>query len=177
MKYEKSTYLEFSGFCKTTVNVVVKGLESIEEKRKILRTIIRVLNFIANILTLGMWAFVSLIIILSAGAIVYFTEISTFIAINPLLGAALLALGGGGIVLLRKEREIAFAVDEVVKKGYEEDYAALRNTLKSTEEIPKEYVHEIEALVGDAVHALAKDIAVKKSLSVSKVLAAIAGLE
>ncbi len=81
------------------------------------------------------------------------------------------------IVTLRSEREIAFAVNEIVKEGYEEKFSSIRRTLSDHENMPNHYQEKINGLVEEAAKKLANIIARKKNIDVGMLIRAIFGLD
>ena len=171
------TYTEFNIFCRTVVELVADGLEKVEQYRKRIKPVISVLKFLANIFTVGMWAFATIIIMLAAGTVAYILEMSALVVAAPWLAAALLAVSGMTIYTLRSEREIAFAVNEIVKQGYEERFIDLRNTLVDTGNISDHYYREMDSLIEEATKDLAKIIANKLNIDFGMLIRTILDLD
>lgn len=156
MKYTIDIYKDFSQFFAKAIEIAKDktGLYNnflsppMREKTNS-NGFVKFLDFIIFVLkTLGWFVYVFLVGLVALGIYGYFAGMGTLIASNPVLAAALAALGGRGVYLIWKHREFLKAQKEVGDQ-YNKKFNLILVNYSENDRITK-----IEALMKECVKSL-----------------------
>jgi len=132
MKYPESIYNDYSQFlaqatqcAKDKINLFNALVDPPARKRIEGNAFQKLLQFIIFLLKrVGWLIYIAIAGLLGLGFLGFFGGMGTLLATNPVLAAAVLALGGSGIYLLWKNRDV-YTAHAVVGKRYKGDFGNL----------------------------------------------------
>ena len=135
MRYQNSVYTDFSSFlamateiAKDKIGLYNALIDPPARKRIDSNAFRKLLEFIIFLLKRAGWfVYVAVAGLLGLGLLGFFGGIGALMASNPVLAAAVLALGGSGIYLVWKNRDVYLA-HAAIGKQYKKDFVALQST-------------------------------------------------
>ncbi|SLM30785.1 hypothetical protein MTBBW1_2410003 [Desulfamplus magnetovallimortis] len=132
MKYQVSVYKEFSSFlaeatqiAKDKINLYNSLLDPPTRKKLQGNAFQKFLKFLIFIIRkLGWYIYVAIGGLLGLGFLGFFGGMGTLMASNPPLAVAVAILGGGGVYLIWKNKEV-YLTHEKIGKRYKKDFEAI----------------------------------------------------
>lgn len=144
MKYPESVYIKFDHFFAQCIEIakdkvgLFNSLVSPPVRKQIQGKSFQ--NFLLTIVFIikkaGWYVYVAIGGLIALGALAFYGGIGTILATNPLLAAAIVALGSGSIYLLWKHKDFVLSSKKVGER-YKEDFDLIVNKFPTVEEREK----------------------------------------
>jgi hypothetical protein len=149
MRYQNSVYTDFSSFlgkateiAKDKIGLYNALIDPPARKRLEGNAFQKLLEFIIFLLKRAGWfVYIAIAALLGLGMLGFFGGIGGLMATNPFLAAAVLALGGSGIYLVWKNRDV-YTAHAAIGKQYKKDFDDLQTTYPELESRTP-YIHSL----------------------------------
>jgi len=160
MKYQESVYNNFSSFlaeatqiAKDKISLYNSLLDPPSRKRLTGNSFQKFLEFLIFIIKrLGWYIYIAIAGLLGLGLFGYFGGMGTLIASNPILAVGVGILGGGGIYLVWKNKDVYLAHEKIGKR-YKTDFENLVEKYSGEELYPR-----IEELLKRCVRSICIEV-------------------